>query len=280
MQQYLDCIRHVLAHGIKTEDRTGVGTISTFGYQMRFDLRHSFPAVTTKKLAFKSMVSELLWFLEGSSDERRLAEILHGSRESGKTIWTQNAEAAYWLPKAKFKGDLGRVYGVQWRTWLKPNGEMVDQVAQLIQGIKNDPNGRRHLLTAWNPGELEQMALPPCHLLAQFYVREGRLSCMMFQRSADVFLGVPFNIASYALLTMMIAQVTGLQAYEFIHVLGDAHLYNNHIEEAQQQLARTPKELPQLWLNPKIKSIDEFTMDDILLKNYQHHPAIIAPMAV
>lgn len=280
MQQYLDCIHFVLANGIKSEDRTGVGTISTFGYQMRFDLRTSFPAVTTKKLAFKSMVSELLWFLEGSRDERRLAEILHGSRSGGKTIWTQNAEAPYWLPKAQFKGDLGRVYGVQWRTWMASNGQMVDQVANLIKGIKEDPYGRRHILTAWNPGELDQMALPPCHLLAQFYVREGKLSCMMIQRSADIFLGVPFNIASYALLTMMIAHVTGLQAYEFVHVLGDAHLYTNHIQEAHQQLLREPKPAPQIWLNPNVKSINDFTMNDVVLQNYDHHPAISAPMAV
>lgn len=280
MQQYLDCIRFILDNGIKSEDRTGVGTLSTFGYQMRFDLRNSFPAVTTKKLAFKSMKSELLWFLEGSGDERRLAEILHGSRDGGTTIWTKNAEASYWLPKAKFKGDLGRVYGTQWRTWMATNGKIIDQIAILIKGIKEDPYGRRHIITAWNPGELEQMALPPCHLFAQFYVREGKLSCMMIQRSADIFLGVPFNIASYALLTMMIAHVTGLQAYEFIHVIGDAHLYLNHINEAEKQLLRKPKAAPQIWLNPNVKSINDFKMSDIFLKNYDHHPAIIAPMAV
>jgi thymidylate synthase len=286
MKTYLDAMQEVLAKGTVTEDRTGVGTISYFGMQQRYDLSKGFPAVTTKKLAWKSVVSELLWFIEGSGDERRLREILHGSRDSEKTtIWTANAEADYWKPKAKFPGDLGRVYGVQWRHW-RPGNEEVDQLLDLINGIKADPHGRRHILTAWNPGELKSMTLPPCHCFAQFYVqhRSGAerdaLSCQMYQRSCDMFLGVPFNIASYSLLTHMIAQVCDLDVGEFVHVLGDAHIYLNHVEQVNEQLRREPLPAPQLWLNPDIKDITKFTMSDIRLENYVSHNAIRAEMAV
>jgi len=238
--------------------------------------------VTTKKLAWRSVVSELLWFLEGSGDENRLREILHGSRDSEKsTIWTANATAPYWQAKAKYEGDLGRVYGVQWRHWQRPfMNSNVDQLERLIEGIKTDPNGRRHILTAWNPGELDKMALPPCHIMAQFYVANGKLSCQMYQRSCDMFLGVPFNIASYSLLTHMIAQVCDLEVGEFVHTLGDAHIYSNHVEQVKEQLQREPLPAPQLRLNPDIKDITKFTMQDIELINYQSHAAIKAEMAV
>ena len=277
MKTYLESLKFVLDNGTVREDRTGTGTIGVFGMQSRYDLTKGFPAVTTKKLAFKACLSELLWFLEGSSDERRLAEILHGSSEEDKrTIWTDNALAPYWLPKAKFQGDLGRVYGVQWRDF---GG--VDQVVELINGIKKDPYSRRHILTAWNPGQLDQMALPPCHCFAQFYVSaDGKLSCQMYQRSCDMFLGVPFNIASYSLLTHMIAQVCGLEAGEFVHVLGDAHIYLNHVEQVKEQLAREPLPLPTLWINPEVKDIFKFTMEDFRLDGYEYHPPIKAPMAV
>jgi thymidylate synthase len=301
MKTYLDALKHVLEQGSEKTDRTGVGTISHFGMQQRYDLSTSFPAVTTKRLAWKSVVSELLWFIEGSGDERRLAEILYGDRyavtDNGiqkPTIWTANAQADYWQPKAKYKGDLGRVYGVQWRHWETPKTyhhpeldasitkvEEVDQLSILIEGIKKDPHGRRHILSAWNPGELTAMALPPCHILAQFYVsNDGRLSCQMYQRSCDMFLGVPFNIASYSLLTAMIAQVCGLAVGEFVHVLGDAHIYLNHVEQVKEQLTREPLPAPTLWLNPDIKDITKFTMDDIRLDGYQHHNTIKAEMAV
>jgi thymidylate synthase len=281
-QEYLNALRQVLDKGTAKEDRTGVGTISYFGMQQRYDLSKGFPAVTTKKLAWKSVVSELLWFIEGSGDENRLREILHGSRDSEKsTIWTANATAPYWQPKAKFEGDLGRVYGVQWRKWQRPfMNSNVDQLAQLIEGIKKDPNGRRHILTAWNPGELDNMALPPCHIMSQFYVANGKLSCQMYQRSCDMFLGVPFNIASYSLLTHMIAQVCGLEVGEFVHVLGDAHIYSNHVEQVKEQLQREPLPAPQLRLNPDVKDITKFTMQDIELVGYQSHAAIKAEMAV
>jgi thymidylate synthase len=304
MKTYLNALQEVLNNGTTKQDRTGTGTISLFGMQQRYNLADAFPAVTTKKLAWKSVVSELLWFIEGSGDEKRLREILHGSAESEKTtIWTANATAPYWKPKAKFEGDLGRVYGVQWRKWRAPvehkqetfrdafgsyydrqgyiHFREVDQLRQLIEGIKADPHGRRHILTAWNPGELESMALPPCHCFAQFYVSaDNRLSCQMYQRSADLLLGVPFNIASYSLLLSMIAQVCGLQVGEFIHVLGDAHIYLNHVDQVEEQLTRTPLALPQLWLNPEVTDITKFTMDDIKLVGYESHPAIKAPMAV
>ena len=276
MRIYLDALHHVLNHGTVREDRTGVGTIGVFGMQQRYDLSKGFPAVTTKKLAFKACLGELLWFIEGSSDERRLAEITHGTREGVVTIWTPNALAPYWKPKAKFEGDLGRVYGVQWRDF---GG--VDQLLGLIDGIRNDPFGRRHILTAWNPGQLDQMALPPCHCFAQFYVSaDGKLSCQMYQRSCDMFLGVPFNIASYSLLTHMISQVCGLEAGEFVHVLGDAHIYLNHVEQVKEQLGREPLPLPTLWINPAVKDITKFTMEDFRLDGYNSYEAIKAPMAV
>jgi thymidylate synthase len=284
------------------DDRTGTGTISVFGMQQRYDLSKGFPAVTTKKLAWRTCVGELLWMIEGSGDERRLAEITHGSAEGNATIWTPNALAPYWKPKAKFEGDLGRVYGVQWRQWRVPvehqaetfkdsfgatynrqgtlHIQEVDQLQKLIEGIKADPYGRRHILTAWNPGELDSMALPPCHCFAQFYVADGRLSCQMYQRSCDMFLGVPFNIASYSLLTALIAQVCGLKPGEFVHVLGDAHIYLDHIEQVKEQLRRGPLPSPQLLLNPEITDITKFTMADIQLEGYTSHDAIRAKMAV
>lgn len=295
MKQYLDALDHVLTHGTTRADRTGTGTISVFGMQQRYNLAESFPAVTTKKLAWKSAVSELLWFIEGSGDERRLAEILHGTRDaSKKTIWTDNAGADYWQLKAAYEGDLGRVYGVQWRHWQTTDTEYkrspagkesvehkeVDQLLQLIDGIKADPGGRRHILSAWNPGDLSAMALPPCHCFAQFYVSDGRLSCQMYQRSCDMFLGVPFNIASYSLLTHLMAQVCNLEVGEFVHVLGDAHIYLNHVEQVKEQLQREPLPAPQLWLNPEVKDITKFTMSDIRLDNYTSHSAITATMAV
>lgn len=276
MKTYLDALDHVLAHGELRDDRTGVGTIGLFGLHMRYDLRQGFPAVTTKKLAFRSCAAELLWFLEGSNDERRLAEITHGTREGVTTIWTPNSLAPYWRPQAKFAGDVGRIYGVQWRDF---GG--VDQIAELIQGIKQDPLSRRHILTAWNPPEIDDMALPPCHVMAQFYVtRDWRLSCQMYQRSMDAYLGGPFNIASYSLLTHMIAQVCDLGVGEFIHTVGDAHIYLNHIDQVKEQLSRKPLPLPTLWLNPDINDITKFTLDDIKLLNYQSHPALLAPMSV
>ena len=303
-QQYLTALRDVLETGTRRDDRTGVGTISKFGMQQRYDLSQGFPAVTTKKLAWRAVVGELLWFIEGSGDERRLAEITHGTRDGTVTIWTPNAMAPYWKPKAKYEGDLGRVYGVQWRHWRtvkqrEANGSFkdvfgstyrrvgnnievseVDQLKSLIEGIKADPYGRRHILTAWNPGELEAMALPPCHCFAQFYVADGRLSCQMYQRSCDMFLGVPFNVASYSLLTAMIAQVCGLKVGEFVHVLGDAHIYLDHVEQVKEQLGREPFPVSQLYLNPEITDITKFTMADIRLENYQSHDAIRARMAV
>ena len=302
-QQYLDALKYVLENGTTKTDRTGTGTISVFGMQQRYDLSKGFPAITTKKLAWKAVVSELLWFIEGSGDETRLREILHGSTESSKTtIWSANATAPYWKAKAKFDGDLGRVYGVQWRHWrtliergvgtfkddfgniFRRTGTVqvkeVDQLKQLIQGIKQDPHGRRHILSAWNPGELEAMALPPCHCFAQFYVADGKLSCQMYQRSCDMFLGVPFNIASYSLLTALVAQVCNLDVGEFVHVLGDAHIYLNHVEQVNEQLSREPLPAPQLHLTPTITDIDKFTMNDIVLVDYTSHGAIKADMAV
>jgi len=282
MQQYHSALQYVLDHGVQKTDRTGVGTLSVFGMQQRYDLNEGFPAVTTKKLAWRSVVSELLWFIEGSRDERRLREILYGDKNSERTtIWTANAEADYWKSRSKFPGDLGKIYGVQWRKWESPRwGSIIDQLGLLIEGIKNDPNGRRHILTAWNPGELAEMALPPCHLMSQFNVTNGKLSCQMYQRSCDMFLGVPFNIASYSLLTHMIAQVCDLGVGEFVHVLGDAHIYNNHIEQVKEQLQREPLPAPTLKLNPAVKDIDKFTMSDIELVGYQSHAAIRAEMAV
>jgi thymidylate synthase len=286
---YLDALKNILENGEDRPDRTGVGTRSIFGLQMRFNLEDGFPAITTKKLAWKAVVSELLWFIEGSGDEYRLREILHGDRYSEKrTIWTDNAEADYWVKRKlqRHPGDLGRVYGVQWRRWRKPlvriNKVVLqnhDQLLELISGIKSDPYSRRHIITAWNPGELDLMALPPCHMMAQFYVNNGKLSCQMYQRSADMFLGVPFNIASYALFTHMIAQVCNLEVGELIITLGDAHIYNNHFEQVKEQLKREPKPLATLELNSEISVITEFEMEDIDLVGYESHEAIKAPMA-
>jgi len=275
MKQYHQALKHILINGKNKTDRTGVGTRSVFGYQMRFNLQEGFPATTTKKLAWRAVVSELLWFLEGSGDERRLAEILHGTRDLSKTtIWTANAKADYWLPRAHFEGDLGRVYGVQWRDFLG-----VDQVQRLIDGIKNDPSGRRHILSAWNPAELTDMALPPCHVLSQFDVTDGYLSCQMYQRSCDMFLGVPFNIASYSLLTHIIARECGLKVGDFVWTGGDCHIYNNHFEAVEVQLGREPKPLPTLVFTTG-KKIADYTVDDFVLDNYNPDPAIKAEMAV
>ena len=281
MKQYLDALKYVLEKGIDRKDRTGTGTRAIFGMQQRYKMEDGFPAMTTKKLPWKSVVSELLWFIEGSGDERRLAEILYSTRDKGKnTIWTANANADYWKPKAKFEGDLGRVYGVQWRKWKNPEGKETDQLKNAINLIKNNPSSRRIIVNAWNPGELDKMALPPCHAFFQFFVADGKLSLQMYQRSCDMFLGVPFNIASYSLLLHMVAQVTGLQAGEFVHTLGDAHIYHNHYGQVKEQLSREPLKLPKLKLNPKIKNIDDFKMEDIELLDYEHHPPIKAPMAV
>jgi thymidylate synthase len=287
---YLNALKDILENGEHRPDRTGVGTISKFGVQMRFDLQQGFPAVTTKKLAWKSCVSELLWFIEGSGDENRLKEILHGERYTDKkTIWSDNATAPYWVSKRlqRHAGDLGRVYGVQWRRWRAPLVRInkvvlqnCDQLLTLIDGIKNDPYSRRHIISAWNPGELDLMALPPCHMMAQFYVNDGKLSCQMYQRSADMFLGVPFNIASYALFTHMIAQVCNLDVGELIIVLGDAHIYENHVDQVKEQLARKPLPLANLHLSSNITDITKFEMKDVTLEGYESHDAIKAPMAV
>ncbi|MBU1292581.1 thymidylate synthase [Patescibacteria group bacterium] len=275
-QAYLDLLKQIMDTGVDRSDRTGTGTRALFGLQMKFNMQDGFPALTTKKLAFKAVKSELLWFLEGSGDENRLKEL----NSSERTIWSANAQADYWTPKAKFPGDLGRVYGVQWRHWKRPDGSEVDQIADLIEQIKKDPYSRRLILTAWNPGELEQMALPPCHMFSQFFVADGKLSLLMHQRSCDMFLGVPFNIASYSLLLHMVAQATGLVAHEFIHSLGDAHIYHTHFDAVQEQLTRTPYAFPTLSLNPEVKDITGFTMKDIKLVGYESHPTIKAEMAV
>lgn len=287
MQSYLSLLNDILHHGIESTDRTGVGTISEFGTQLRFDLTKGFPAVTTKKLQFNAMKAELLWFIEGSCDERRLAEIQYGTRDDSKnTIWTANANADYWKDRAQYPGDLGRIYGVQWRDWREYNPGSVssftshDQLKSLIENIKKDPDSRRHVLLAYNPGELHKMALPPCHMMTQFYVRNGEISCQMYQRSCDAFLGLPFNIASYALLTHMIAQVCDLTAKELIICIGDTHIYKDHIPAVKEQLHRSPYPLPSLWLNPSVTCLEKFKMEDIRLINYNHHPAITAKMAV
>ncbi len=275
MKQYHQALEHILENGKQKTDRTGIGTISVFGHQMRFDLRTGFPAITTKKLAWKAVVSELLWFLEGSGDERRLAEILYGTRDLSKTtIWTANAKADYWLPKAQYEGDLGRVYGVQWRDFFG-----VDQIQQLIDGIKRDPSGRRHILTAWNPAELNDMALPPCHVLSQFDVTDGYLSCQLYQRSCDMFLGVPFNIASYSLLTHIIARECGLKVGDFVWTGGDCHIYTNHVDAVKEQLAREERALPTLFMTVN-KKWNEYVLEDFVLEKYDPHPAIKAEMAV
>jgi len=277
MRQYNEILKRIMEEGVDREGRNG-STRALFALQMRFNMKDGFPAVTTKKLAFKAVKSELLWFIEGSSDDNRLKE-LNGSE---RTIWTDNAEADYWTPKAKFPGDLGRVYGVQWRHWRTPEGAEVDQLGTIIERIRTNPTDRRLVVSAWNPGELDQMALPPCHMLFQFFpnTKDKTLSLHMVQRSCDMFLGVPFNIASYALLLSMVAQVTGYTPHECILTLNDAHIYHDHFDAVTEQLAREPLPLPTLLLNPEVKDIGSFTMDDIQLENYQSHPAIKAKMAV
>ena len=283
-QKYLNLLRHVLDEGLDRRDRTGTGVRSIFGVQTKFDLRGGFPLLTTKKMLLPSIASELLWFIEGSGDERRLAEIRFGKPRDQltdkQTIWTANAQAPYWKAKAKFEGDLGRVYGVQWRKWLGPDLTEVDQLADLIKGLKRDPFGRRHILMAWNPGELDEMALPPCHVLCQFYVSGDELSCLLYQRSNDLFLGSPYNIASYALLTYMLARVCGLQPGDFIYSQGDVHIYHNHFDAVEEQLARAPKPQPLIYIEPGITNIEEFKMDNFDIINYDPHPMIKAPMAV
>ena len=264
MRQYLDLMRHVRDHGYRKDDRTGTGTLSVFGHQMRFDLADGFPLVTTKKIHVKSVIHELLWFLSGDSNIAYL-------KRHGVSIWDEWADE---------NGDLGPVYGVQWRSWPTPDGERIDQISRLLEQIRRNPDSRRLMVTAWNPAEVDDMALPPCHALFQFYVADGRLSCQLYQRSADIFLGVPFNIASYALLTLMIAQVTGLRPGEFIHTLGDAHLYLNHLEQADRQLQRTPHPLPTMHLNPAVDDLFAFTFDDFTLEGYDPEPHIKAPVAV
>jgi thymidylate synthase len=264
MKQYLDLMQHVLDSGTQKHDRTGTGTISVFGYQMRFNLQDGFPMVTTKKLHLKSIIHELIWFLSGDTNIQYL-------KDNGVKIWDEWADE---------NGDLGPVYGSQWRSWPKPNGEKIDQITQIINTIKNNPDSRRIIVSAWNVAEIENMALPPCHAFFQFYVADGKLSCQLYQRSADLFLGVPFNIASYALLTMMVAQVCGLEAGDFIHTLGDAHLYNNHIEQARLQLSRDPKPLPTMKINPAVKDIFSFKFEDFELINYEAHPHIKGVVAV
>lgn len=264
MQTYLDLLRHVRDHGLRKGDRTGTGTLSVFGYQMRFDLREHFPLLTTKKLHLKSIIHELLWFLQGGTNTAYL-------NQNGVTIWDEWADA---------EGNLGPVYGAQWRSWHTADGRTVDQLSEVIEALRTNPDSRRHLVSAWNVGEIPQMALAPCHVMFQFYVAKGELSCQMYQRSADVFLGVPFNIASYALLTLMIAQACGLRPGDFVHTLGDAHLYLNHLEQADLQLSRTPFPSPVMRLNPERKSVFDFRYEDFTLEGYQAHPAIRAPIAV
>jgi thymidylate synthase len=264
MRQYLELMEHVLKHGVKKGDRTGTGTLSIFGHQMRFNLDDGFPIVTTKKLHLKSIVHELLWFLKGDTNIGYL-------KEHGVKIWDEWADE---------RGDLGPVYGAQWRSWPAQDGEAIDQIGKVIEQIKRTPDSRRLIVSAWNPAEVEKMALPPCHCLFQFYVANGRLSCQLYQRSADIFLGVPFNIASYALLLQMVAQVTGLKAGDFVHSFGDAHLYVNHLEQAELQLSRAPYALPKMHLNPDVKNIFDFKFEDFRLEGYQAHPHIAAPVAV
>ncbi len=264
MKQYLDLLSHVMEHGIEKRDRTGTGTISTFGYQMRFDLSERFPLMTTKKLHLKSIIHELLWFLSGNTNVRYL-------QENGVKIWNE------WAPE---DGNLGPIYGYQWRSWPSADGRSIDQVSSVVTSLKNNPDSRRHIISAWNVGEIEKMALPPCHILFQFYVAGDRLSCQLYQRSADIFLGVPFNIASYALLTMMMAQVTGYKPGEFIHTLGDAHIYLNHVGQVRLQLTREPRQLPKMTLNSEINDILGFRYEDFTLSEYEPHPAIKGDISV
>jgi len=287
MTQYLELLQHIIDNGVLKEDRTGTGTLSTFGYQMRFNLEKRFPLVTTKKLGMKAIVSELLWFLEGSTDERRLAEIYYGKDRKdlvGKsTIWTANADnqgKSLGYENTDTVKNLGNVYGAQWRQWVSSKNKFIDQISQVIHSIKTSPDSRRHIVSAWNVGELESMALPPCHTMFQFYVANNKLSLQLYQRSGDAFLGIPFNIASYSLLLMMVAQVTGYTPYEFIHTIGDAHIYSNHIDQVKEQLTRESKLGPQVILNPEITNIFDFKMTDITLRNYDSWPAIKAPMAI
>jgi thymidylate synthase len=264
MKVYHDLMRHVLEHGHKKEDRTGTGTLSVFGYQMRFDLADGFPLLTTKKVHLKSIIHELLWFLQGSTNIAYL-------KENGVTIWDEWADE---------QGNLGPVYGYQWRNWPKPDGSHIDQITQVVDMIKKNPDSRRLIVSAWNVADVERMKLPPCHAFFQFYVADGRLSCQLYQRSADIFLGVPFNIASYALLTMMVAQVCGLKLGDFVHTLGDAHLYLNHLDQVREQLSRTPRHLPTMRINPEVRDILGFKFEDFTLENYDPYPAIKAPVAV
>jgi len=264
MKQYLELLRHVKKNGVPKDDRTGTGTISVFGYQMRFDLSRGFPAITTKKLHFRSIIGELLWFLSGDTNIRSL-------HENGVSIWDEWADA---------DGNLGPIYGYQWRSWPTADGRHIDQITQVLEQIKSNPSSRRHIVSAWNVGEIEKMALPPCHTLFQFYVADGRLSCQLYQRSADIFLGVPFNIASYSLLTMMIAQIVGLEPGDFVHTLGDAHLYRNHLEQADLQLTREPRALPQMKINPAVSSLFDFKYEDFEIVGYDPYPGIRAPVAV
>ncbi|MBE0638519.1 MAG: thymidylate synthase, partial [Bacteroidales bacterium] len=263
-RQYLDLLDHVLKNGVEKRDRTGTGTISVFGYQMRFNLEAGFPVMTTKKLHLRSIIHELLWFLKGETNLRYL-------HENKVTIWDEWADD---------QGNLGPIYGYQWRSWPAPDGRHIDQISHVVQSIKENPDSRRHLVSAWNVGELDKMALPPCHIIFQFYVANGKLSCQMYQRSADIFLGVPFNIASYALLLMMVAQVTGLKPGEFVHTFGDAHIYLNHIEQVKLQLTREPHPLPKMQINPEITNIFDFTFDDFHLVNYQSHPHIKGEISI
>ncbi len=264
MKVYHDLMRHVLEHGHKKEDRTGTGTLSVFGYQMRFNLADGFPLLTTKKVHLKSIIHELLWFLQGSTNIAYL-------KENGVSIWDEWADA---------QGNLGPVYGYQWRNWPKPDGTHIDQITQVVNAIKKNPDSRRLIVSAWNVADVDQMKLPPCHAFFQFYVADGKLSCQLYQRSADIFLGVPFNIASYALLTMMVAQVCGLRLGDFVHTLGDAHIYLNHLDQVNEQLSREPKSLPTMRINPEVTDIFGFRFEDFTLENYDPHPAIKAPVAV
>jgi len=264
MQQYIELMRHVRDHGVRKSDRTGTGTVSIFGYQMRFDLSQGFPTVTTKKLHLRSIIHELLWFLQGDTNTRYL-------NDNGVTIWDEWADE---------NGNLGPIYGYQWRSWPAPDGRHIDQIEDVLDQLHNKPDSRRIIVSAWNVGEIPNMALPPCHTLFQFYVADGKLSCQLYQRSADIFLGVPFNIASYALLTMMMAQVTGLKPGDFVHTFGDAHLYLNHMEQVDKQLAREPYPLPTMHMNPEVKDLFAFRFEDFELQDYQCHPGIKAPVAV